>query len=123
MFKFLNNLFRSIRKTLGKVPFLKPKNNLKEQWSSTMQEAITTATPTEEQQRKERRARIKARTHRYKLNREDRRFLARIFGEHYPSGSKTTKELFRRVQFLKNLKISVRKKRLIGSKFILTGQF
>ena len=123
MFKFLNNIFRTTRKTLGKVPFLRPKNNLKEQWSTTMEQEIMTATPTEEQQRKERRARIKARTHKYKLNRADRRFLDRIFGEKYPSGSKTTKELFRRVQFLKNLKISVRKKRLVGSKFILTGQF
>ena len=80
-------------------------------------------TPKEAQDQKERRARIKKRTHKWTLNRSDRRFLKRVINEDYPRGSKTTKVLWQRIQQLKNLKVSIEVKRVVASQFILTGGF
>ena len=119
MLNFINNLFRKARKTLGKVPFLKPKptDGVFPMTEEVEQEQEQT------QEQKERRARIKKRTHRYTFNRSDRRFLKRLIGEDYPAGSKTTRVLWQRVQQLKNLKVSIEVKRAVASNFILNGVF
>ena len=117
MLQFLNNIFRTVRNKLGKIPFLVPKNNTNGVY--TMTEDVVT--PEEKKERSNRKARIKARTHKFTLNRSDRRFLYRILGEDYPAGSKTHKVLWQRVQDLKRSKISVAKKRLVASRFLLHG--
>lgn len=70
----------------------------------------------------ERRKRIQERNYTYRLNRNDRRFLKAITGETYPTGSRTNREMYGRVQFLKNIKISKEKKRAVALKYLTTGQ-
>jgi hypothetical protein len=115
MFDYINNIFRKMRESLGNLPFLKTKNT----GVYTMTEEVLS--PKEEQEQKNRRARIRKRTHRFVLNRSDRRFLEKVIGEVYVAGSKTTKVLWERVQTLKKAKLSIETKRRVASQFILTG--
>ena len=117
MLEQINESFRKVRNLLGKLPFLK---RTKANTEYTMTEEVEVVTP-QTQEQKDRRARIKNRTHRYVLNRSDRRFLSRVLGEDYPAGSKTTKVLWERVQTLKRAKLSIHKKRQCGGQFLLTG--
>jgi hypothetical protein len=116
----MNKVFASVRgavtrlmKALGFKQQEQP-----EQGNIIMHEAPSTAAASIQARRK----RLQESDGRLLLNRHDRRFLKMITGEIYPVGSRTTRELYKRVQALKTMQLNKQRKRAIARKFLTTGR-
>ncbi len=133
----INKIFSSIRAALvrlGKVIGLKAKETekqLEKRIENIMDATVSQTVETEvSKETQERRKRMRKREHKFLLNRSDRRFLTSVLGEEFEKDEygeshkyKVSKEMYQRVQILKNIKISKEKKRAIAEKFITTGKF
>lgn len=128
----INKVFGSIRAKLGSLMKVAEVAKTAEQTvkeaimnpvQSAVEESPVVKSTDDAARVQERRKRIQARTHKCLLNRNDRRFLKVITGETYKVDSKTTTELYQRIQFLKNVSWSKEKKRARAELFLTTGKW